>query len=253
MPSSGATQLRTLVSLATYNERENLARLIKAVHRTAPDVDVLVIDDNSPDGTGRLADDLAARDARIHVLHRPGKLGLGTATIAAFQWALQQDYAFLLNLDADFSHHPRYIPALRRAMDHCDVAIGSRYVPGGGVQGWGAKRWLMSAGINAYARLLLRIPVRDTSGAFRCYRLSCLREFDFARVRSRGYSFQEEMLLHCRRLGCRFREVPIVFEDRRYGTSKINRHEAISALWIILRLGWETIVVGTRRGRTSPD
>jgi dolichol-phosphate mannosyltransferase len=125
------------------------------------------------------------------------------------------------------------------------VAIGSRYVPGGGVRGWGPKRWLMSAGINAYARLLLRLPVHDTSGAFRCYRLEKLRTFDFSRVRSRGYSFQEEMLLHCRRLGCRFREVPIVFEDRRFGTSKINRNEALSALWVILCLGWETIVDGT--------
>lgn len=238
---------RTLVTLATYNERENLPRLIEAIHTSAPDVDVLVIDDNSPDGTGQLADHLARRDGRIHVLHRPGKLGLGTATMDAFAWALQRDYSMLLNMDADFSHHPRYIPALRRAMGRCDVAIGSRYVPGGGVQGWGLKRRVMSTGINTYARLLLRLPVHDTSGAFRCYRLERLRGFDFAQVRSRGYSFQEEMLLHCRRLGCRFHEVPIVFEDRRFGSSKINHHEALSALWIILRLGWETVVDGNLR------
>jgi dolichol-phosphate mannosyltransferase len=247
MASSCASDPRTLVSLATYNERENLPHLIEAIQRVGPDLDVLVIDDNSPDGTGQLADELAQRDRRVHVLHRPGKLGLGTATMDAFAWALARDYAFLLNMDADFSHHPRYIPALRRAIRECDVAIGSRYVPGGGVQGWGAKRRLMSTGINIYARLLLRLPVHDTSGAFRCYRLAKLRDFDFAQVRSRGYSFQEEMLLHCRRLGCRFCETPIVFEDRRFGSSKINRQEALSALWIILQLGWETIVVGQGR------
>jgi len=234
---------KTLVTVATYNERENLPELIQQIHCVGPTLEVLVIDDNSPDGTGALADELAEQDARIHVLHRPGKLGLGTATIDAFHWAIGRDYELLLNMDADFSHHPRYIPALLDAMQDCDVAIGSRYVAGGGVVGWGLKRRLMSRGINLYARLLLRLPVRDTSGAFRCYRLAKLRDFDFGCVRSRGYSFQEEMLMHCWRLGCRFTEVPIIFEDRRFGSSKINRQEAIAAVWILLCLAWKGLFV----------
>jgi len=233
---------RTLVTVATYNERENLPPLLDAILDVAPDAHVLVIDDNSPDGTGAIADQRAEADPRVHVLHRAGKLGLGTAVIAAMQWAIAHQYDFMLNMDADFSHHPRYIPALRAGAHHADVTIGSRYVPGGGVVGWGVARHFMSSGINWYARLLLRLPARDTSGAFRCYRVSKLRELDFRKVRSRGYSFQEEILYHCRRAGFRFRETPIVFEDRRYGSSKINRQEALSALWIILRLGWSNIM-----------
>lgn len=235
---------RTLITVATYNERENLPQLLDAILAVAPDVHVLVIDDNSPDGTGTLADERADDDPRIHVLHRPGKLGLGTAVIAGMRWAMERGYDFVLNMDADFSHHPKYIPALRSGMNHADVMIGSRYVPGGGVAGWGLGRRFMSAGINWYARLLLRLPARDTSGAFRCYRVSKLRDLDFSKVESRGYSFQEEILYHCRRAGFRFEETPIVFEDRRYGSSKINRQEATAALWIILKLGWKNIMGG---------
>src|SRR5262249_46044540 len=146
---------RLLVTLCTYNERENLPALIPEIWNFAPDADILVIDDNSPDGTGQLADEWAARDPRVHVLHRPGKLGLGTATVAGFRYAIEHDYSLLINLDADFSHHPRHIPALRECMSHSDVAIGSRYVPGGGVVGWGLKRKFMSRCINTYARVLL--------------------------------------------------------------------------------------------------
>jgi dolichol-phosphate mannosyltransferase len=229
-----------LVTLCTYNERENLAALAQEIHAFAPDADVLVIDDNSPDGTGRLADELAAADARTHVLHRPGKLGLGTATVAGFRWAIGRGYGWLVNMDADFSHHPRYLPALRAAAAQADVAIGSRYVPGGGVEGWGPLRHVMSRGVNWYARLLLRLPTRDNSGSFRCYRVSKLAEIDLGRVRSKGYAFEEEILYRCRRVGCRFREVPIVFADRRHGQSKINTREVGRALWDILNLGVES-------------
>jgi dolichol-phosphate mannosyltransferase len=170
-------------------------------------------------------------------LHRPGKLGLGTATIAGMRYAIEHNYEFVLNMDADFSHHPRYIASLLAGMADHDVMIGSRYVPGGGVPGWPLKRRLMSQAINAYARLLLRLSARDTSGAFRCHRIESLKKVDFTRVISRGYSFQEEMLYWCRRAGCRIGETPIVFEDRRHGSSKINRAEAVSALGIILWLG----------------
>ncbi len=231
------TTQAVLVTLATYNERDNLPELVRAIFDVAPQVHVLVIDDNSPDGTGQLADELSAADPRVRVLHRAGKLGLGTASIAGMTYAIERGYDFMLNMDADFSHHPRYIPGLLAGMTDYDVMIGSRYVPGGGVPGWPLKRRLMSKAINTYARLLLRLPARDTSGAFRCYRVASLRQIDFTRVISRGYSFQEEMLYWCRRGGCRIGETPIVFEDRRHGASKINRTEALAALWIIFWVG----------------
>jgi dolichol-phosphate mannosyltransferase len=231
-----------LVTLATYNERENLPELIREIFGIEPSVQILVIDDNSPDGTGELADQIATADPRVHVLHRPGKLGLGTATIAGMRYAIEHGYGFVLNMDADFSHHPRYIPALLAGMSDHDVMIGSRYVPGGGVPGWPLKRRLMSKAVNTYARWLLGIPARDTSGAFRCHRVECLKRIDFDRIISRGYSFQEEMLYLCRRAACRIGETPIVFEDRRHGASKINRAEAFAAVGIIFRLGLRRLV-----------
>jgi dolichol-phosphate mannosyltransferase len=231
-----------LVSLCTYNEHENLGPLIDAIHEHAPDAHLLVVDDGSPDGTGMLADELAAADPRIHVLHRPSKMGLGTALLAAIEYAIEHQYDYLLNLDADFSHPPRYIPALLAAMDHADVAIGSRYVAGGSVANWPLPRRVMSWAINTYARTLLRLPIRDTSGSFRCYRLSKLRELDLSLVKARGYAVLEEMLYRCRRIGCRFAEVPITFEDRRSGESKINYREVAAALWVILKLGVQGVV-----------
>jgi dolichol-phosphate mannosyltransferase len=228
---------RLLVTLCTYNERENLPALLPEIWKFAPQADVLVIDDNSPDGTGDIADQFAARDPRVHVLHRPGKMGLGTATLAGFRYAIEHDYTLLLNMDADFSHHPRHIPALLDCMDRADVGIGSRYVPGGGVVGWSLKRKLMSRGINAYARLFLGLKTHDNSGAFRCFRVARLRELDLDRFIARGYAVQEEILYRCRRIGCTFAETPITFDDRRYGQSKINLREAFAALGIILRLG----------------
>lgn len=227
---------RLLVTLCTYNERDNIAALIPEIWQYVPKAEILIVDDNSPDGTGALADEWVARDARVHVLHRPGKLGLGTATLAGFQYAVDHDYTLVLNLDADFSHHPRFIPSILAATETADVVIGSRYVVGGGVVGWGLRRHLMSRAINTYARLLLRLATRDNSGAFRCYRVAKLRELKLDLFFARGYAIQEELLYRCRRIGCRFAEVPIVFEERRYGESKINLAEAIAAGWIILRL-----------------
>ena len=248
VPSSTLQSTRVqsplVITLCTYNERDNLLPLIREIHQFAPDADVVVVDDNSPDGTGQLADELAAADARIRVLHRPGKQGLGSATVAGFRYGVEHGYELLINMDADFSHHPRYLPQLRACLDIADVSIGSRYVPGGGVVGWSWLRYLMSGGINAYARLLLGLTNRDNSGSFRCYRVSKLAQLDFDQVRSRGYSFQEEILYMCRCVGCRFQEVPIIFEDRRAGTSKINGKESVLALWIIARLAVDRL---TRR------
>ena len=233
---------RLLVTLCTYNERENLPGMIAEIHQHAPDADVLVIDDNSPDGTGKIGDEMAANDERIHVVHRSGKLGLGTAIVAGFQYGIEHDYDYLINMDADFSHHPRHLPALRECMERTDVGIGSRYVKGGGVVGWGFKRHFMSQGINFYARLFLGLKTRDNSGSYRCYRVAKLKELDFDRIRAKGYAFQEEILYRCRRIGCRFEETPIVFEDRRYGTSKINWRESVVALWVIFRLGIDSLL-----------
>jgi dolichol-phosphate mannosyltransferase len=220
---------------------------VEEIRRRAPDAAILVIDDNSPDGTGRIADELAASLPEIHVIHRAGKLGLGTATIAAMKFAIEHGYDYLLNMDADFSHDPEYIPALRAGMADHDVMIGSRYVPGGGVEGgFNFKRKFMSTGINTYARMMLGLKSRDNSGAFRCYRVSKLAQVDFDRIRSRGYSFQEEILFWCQEVGCRIGETPIIFRNRRAGSSKINGREAVVALGILLQLG-----VDRRLGRIA--
>lgn len=235
---------KTLVTIATYNERENLPALVEEVFRYASAADVLVIDDNSPDGTGQWADERANDEPRLAVLHRTGKLGLGTATIAGMRHAIERGYDFVLNLDADFSHHPRYIPALLAGMDQTDVMIGSRYVPGGDTPDWPLTRRLMSRAVNGYARWLLGLKVRDCSGAFRCYRVDLLRKLDLDQIQSRGYSFQQEILWRLKRCGARFGETPIVFADRRHGRSKINAREAWAALWIILKLGIRNWLTG---------
>lgn len=238
---------RLLVSLATYNEAENLRDLIAEIHAVAPHATVLVIDDNSPDGTGDVADALRASDERVEVIHRTGKLGLGTAIIEGMRYAIDGGYDYFLNLDADGSHPPRFIPALLEGMGDRDVMIGSRYVPGGGVEGeFNLKRKLMSTGINLYARLFLGLKTRDNSGSFRCYRVSKLKQMDFARIESRGYSFMEEILFWCRQVGCSFGETPILFENRRAGYSKINKMEAVKALQIIAKLGVARLFGGAR-------
>jgi dolichol-phosphate mannosyltransferase len=228
---------RILFSLATYNERDNLAPLVAEIYKTVPSAELLIIDDNSPDGTGRLADELAASQPRLHVLHRPSKLGLGTAILTGMCYALEHGFDLFLNMDADFSHHPRYLPALLAGMDRHDVMISSRYVPGGGSVNWPLRRQLISRTVNLLVALLMRIPARDCSGAYRCYRVAKLRQLRLERVISRGYSFQQEILYRCRKAGCRIGETPIIFENRRAGASKVNAREAVSSLAMIFRIG----------------
>jgi dolichol-phosphate mannosyltransferase len=228
---------RLLVSIATYNEADNLRPLIAEIHSYAPHADVLVVDDNSPDGTGRIADELAAADPRVRVLHRPGKLGLGTASLAAMRYAIENKYDFLQNLDADFSHPPRFLPGILAGMATKDVMIGSRYVPGGGTENWPKVRLAISKTVNALVRFLFRMPVRDASGAFRCYRVSNLARAELHRTRSRGYSFQQEVLFRVHQTGARLGEYPIIFENRRHGKSKVNMKEAVRSILMILSLG----------------
>jgi dolichol-phosphate mannosyltransferase len=233
---------KTLVVIPTYNEIENLPSLVEEIFQVVESLHVLVIDDNSADGTGQWCDQLAATEPRLHCLHRKGKLGLGTATIAGMQYAIDHDYEFVVIMDADFSHHPRYLPDLiacaqNSGANSVDVAIGSRYISGGGVQGWPLHRKWMSRCVNFYARLMLGLSVRDCSGAFRCYGIECLRKVNFQATLSRGYSFQEEILWRLRRVGAQMEETPIIFVDRQRGTSKINSSEAWAALRILFRLG----------------
>jgi dolichol-phosphate mannosyltransferase len=225
-----------LVTLCTYNEVDNLRELLPLLLALRPDLHVLVIDDNSPDGTGRFVDQMKLSEPRLHVLHRPGKLGLGTAMTAGFQYGIRQNYELLVNMDADFSHPVHTIPALIAACEHCDVAIASRYVPGGGVLGWSFGRKVMSRLINMWARMLLGLTCRDNSGSFRCYRMQLLRRIDWSKAIARGYAIPE-VLFRCRKAGARMQEVPFFFDDRRYGVTKINFRESLSAVLTILRLG----------------
>jgi dolichol-phosphate mannosyltransferase len=228
---------RLLVSLATYNEAGNIASLIAAIHEVVPKADILVIDDNSPDGTGKIVEELKAKDSRIHIIHRPGKLGLGTATLAAMDYAMANNYDLLQNMDADGQHPPRYLPGILAGMCKYDIMIGSRYVKGGGTENWPFARRMMSKSVNMLVRVLFRMPVKDASGAYRCYRVSKLRTAHLERTKSRGYSFQQEVLFRCHKAGCTIGEYPILFENRRAGASKVNRKEALRSIGMILYLG----------------
>ncbi len=242
---SGAAS-RTLVVLPTYDERANLAAVVTAL-RTGPDaVDVLVVDDASPDGTGALADELAADDAGVAVLHRPSKQGLGSAYRAGFAWGLAHDYDRFVAMDADRSHDPDALPALLAAAEAADVVIGSRYVDGGRVERWPLPRRLLSAGGNLYARALTGLPVHDGTSGFRVVRRAVLEAIDATRLRSEGYAFQLEVAWRAWRAGFRVVEVPIVFVERRAGASKLSRAVVVEALW--RTAAWS--VSGRRRAPT---
>jgi len=231
-----ADRLRTLVIVPTYNERENIERLCDAILSQGRGIEVLVVDDNSPDGTAELARRMGQRTGRVHLLSRPGKLGLGTATIAGYRWALERGYERVITIDADFSHPPEAIPAMLEASLESDVVIGSRYVPGGGHKDWPRRRVLLSSISNLVARTALRLKPADCTGAFRCMRRSVLERIAFENIVAKGYSFQEEMLWHCAGRGFTFAEVPILFVDRQRGRSKINFREVYGGVATVLRL-----------------
>lgn len=232
--------LRTTVIVPTYNERENIESLVTQLLALPMAVRVIVVDDNSPDGTGAIADRLAAEsDGQVEVIHRAGKLGLGTAYIAGFKRALADGADLICTMDADFSHNPRYIPGLVDKIGQgCDLAIGSRYVRGGGTSGCTFDRKLLSWGANAFARAMLGLHAHDATAGFRCYRREVLEGMDLDAIKASGYSFLIEMLYRVQRHGWRVGEVPIVFENRRLGTSKISKDEIVRALGTVLRLAW---------------
>jgi len=225
------------VVLPTYNERENIPQIVPAILAASPALDVLVVDDNSPDGTGTLADELAAQNPRARVLHRERKEGLGRAYLAGFAQALAAGYGRILEMDADFSHDPARLPVLL-ATD-ADLVLGSRYVPGGNTANWGRGRRLLSRGGSLYARTILGVPIRDLTGGFKCFRRRVLEALDLGSVRSSGYAFQIELTYRAIRRGFKVVEVPITFVDRRVGKSKMSRRIVAEALWMVWKIRFD--------------
>jgi len=227
---------QAMIIIPTYNERKNLQEIVPAIFAVKDDFQILVVDDNSPDGTGEAADRMAEADDRIHVLHRASKLGLGTAYIEGFRYALDHGMDLILEMDADFSHHPRYLPDMLKALEEADVAIGSRYYEGIRVDGWRFRRLLLSKFANMYASYMIIIPVWDFTAGFVGYRRQVLEHIDLEHIRSDGYAFQIEMKTYAYRAGYKLKEVPILFRERESGESKISRRIVREAFWTVIRL-----------------
>jgi dolichol-phosphate mannosyltransferase len=233
---------RALVVLPTYNERVNLPLIVPQILEQDARIEVLIVDDNSPDGTGQLADELAAANSRVHVMHRAEKAGLGKAYLAAFQWALERGYDFVLEMDADFSHDPKFLTQLLAAAKDADLVIGSRYRAGVNVINWPISRLLLSIGANQYARWVTGLPLTDSTAGFKCFRREVLESIDFEKVRSNGYSFQIEMSFRAWKKGFRLMEIPIVFTDRMEGHSKMNKRIVREAIWMVWWLRLRSVV-----------
>ncbi|HUQ47768.1 MAG TPA: polyprenol monophosphomannose synthase [Gemmatimonadaceae bacterium] len=230
---------RSLVIIPTYNEKENAAKIISAVLSQDSSIDVLIVDDGSPDGTGALVDAIAESEPRVHVLHRESKLGLGTAYLAGFKWALERDYSFIFEMDADFSHAPEMLPKFLVAIKDADLVLGSRYQNGQvNVVNWPMSRLFLSYSANIYARTLTGVPIFDATGGFKCFRREVLQAIDLADVRSNGYAFQIEMTFRAWKKGFRIKEIPIVFVDRTEGSSKMSKRIVREAVWMVWRLRW---------------
>ncbi len=229
-------RLRALVTIPTYNERENIEIIYREVRRSARDCDILIIDDNSPDGTGAIADGLARRDRRVKVMHRTGKLGLGTANVAGMRYALQNAYDVLISIDADMSHPPANIPKMLDRIRNCDCVIGSRYVKDGGMVNWGLKRLFQSTVANTGARVLLGLTQKDVTSGFKCFRTDLLSRIGPDRIVSVGYVYYVEILFRAVKAGARVEEIPIIFYNRDRGASKLNYKELLRFAWTLLRL-----------------
>lgn len=239
-----------LIIVPTYNERENLPQLIKRLMAQPVVLDVLVVDDNSPDGTGQLADSIAATNPNVHVMHRPSKSGLGRAYIDGFLWALKREYEYIFEMDADFSHNPSDIPRFLEAAKagDCDLVLGSRYKDGIRVINWPLNRLLLSIGAARYVRLITGMEISDPTGGYKCFRRRALATLELETVRSNGYSFQIELTHRIWRRGGRIAEVPIIFTDRFQGTSKMSKHIVREALWMV----WSLWIQNGLRRKPSP-
>jgi dolichol-phosphate mannosyltransferase len=241
-PAGGRPTARALVIIPTYNERENIIRIVEQVLAQDTRLEVLVVDDNSPDGTGRIADELSEANPRIHALHREKKLGLGTAYLAGFRWALERTYAYVFEMDADFSHDPAHLPQFLAAVEKADLVLGSRYRFGKvTVVNWPMPRLILSYSANVYARIVTGLPLFDATGGFKCFRREVLESIDLTKVRSNGYAFQIEMSFRAWNKGFRIAEIPIVFVDRTEGESKMSKRIVREAVWMVWRLRWWAI------------
>ena len=233
---------RALVIVPTYNERENIARLVSTVLAQDDRLDMLIVDDASPDGTGEIIDQISQRNPRVHSMHRPGKLGLGTAYLDGFRWALERDYRYVFEMDADFSHDPAHLPQFLSAIEEADVVLGSRYRHNKvTVVNWPVSRLLLSFFANIYARTITGLPLYDATGGFKCFRREVLQAIDLSAVRSNGYAFQIEMSFRAWKRGFRLVEIPIVFVDRTEGQSKMSKRIIREAVWMVWRLRWWSI------------
>jgi dolichol-phosphate mannosyltransferase len=233
--------MKTMVVMPTYNEADNLVQMVAELMTLQLDgLEILIIDDNSPDGTGQIAEELAAQYTnKLHVIHRHGKMGLGTAYITGFRYALEEGGDYIIQMDADFSHSPSYLPLFLDKIRECDMVIGSRYISGGGVdKRWSPWRRFLSWGGNVYARLITGLRVHDTTGGFRCFRRQALLDLDLERIRSEGYAFQIEMAYACQKKGLRLCEMPIYFEDRSMGQSKMSSLIILEAVWRVWQMRW---------------
>jgi dolichol-phosphate mannosyltransferase len=228
--------VKALVIIPTYNERENVEPLLERVFAQNLDVEVLIVDDNSPDGTGAIADEAAARDPRVHVMHRAGKMGLGSAYVAGFRYALERDYEAVFEMDADFSHNPDSLPEFLRDLEQADLVLGSRYLYGVTVVNWPLSRLILSYAANVYSRVITGMRFKDLTGGFKCFRRRVLESIDWDRVGSDGYAFQIEITFKAWRKGFRIREIPILFVDRRAGESKMSRRIVWEAAGMVWRL-----------------
>ncbi len=238
---------RIVVIIPTYNERDALPIIVGRVRSSVPEADILVADDNSPDRTGEIADDLAGEDDHVHVMHRLGKEGLGAAYLAGFAWALQEGYDVVVEMDADGSHQPEQLPRLLDALRTADLVLGSRWVPGGGTENWPKSRQFLSRGGSLYTRIMLGVPIRDVTGGFRAFRADTLRRLDLHEVASQGYCFQVDLAWRATQRGMRVREVPITFVERTVGTSKMSQMIVVEALWRVTVWGVDDKVTRVRR------
>lgn len=238
---------RIVVIVPTYNERENLERIVARLRASVPEAYVLVADDNSPDGTGQIADGLAAADDHIEVMHRKGKEGLGAAYLAGFDWALENGYDVVVEMDADGSHQPEQLPRLLDALREADLVLGSRWVPGGSVVNWPKSREALSRGGSLYTRVMLGVPMKDATGGYRAFRASTLRDLDLSGIESAGYCFQVELGWRAVKAGMRVREVPIEFVERELGDSKMSQKIVVEALWRVTAWGVEDKAAKAKR------
>ena len=234
--------MKKIVVIPTYNEQDNIWNIIESIHENVEDIHILVVDDNSPDGTANIVKDIIATDERVHLIERAGKMGLGTAYCEGFRWALERNFEIIMEMDADFSHNPEVIPNFLKEIENYDLVIGSRYISGVNVVNWPLSRLILSYGANMYSRIITGMPIMDATGGFKCFRAEYLKQIDLSKIKSNGYGFQIEMNYRLWKKGARIKEIPIIFIDRRSGVSKMNKKIIYEAIFLVWKLKFFTDV-----------